>query len=516
MRGPHRRSVVRFAGRPWGKGRLSPENARTGFLFCYPGCYPCGVVIKKAPRTRHKLTKSHDDQSRTPGRHSATLCDTFPPVKPENTGQLCASDGLCATTKDSRFCYPTVTPETQDVASQDGLTALKIDRLKADPNRRQEIPDGRQAGLFLVLQPSGKKTFAVRYRFNGKPAKLTLQPGLSLADARKLAADAMYEIAKGNDPRRTKKLAKQKAASDAANTLQSICERYMLREGGKLRSASIRESALRRLVYPVLGDRAIDTIKRTEITQLLDKVEDQTGSRAADLVLAYLRKIFNWYAIQSDEFLSPIVKGMSRYDYAGKRRKRFLKDAEIKMLWQATEDGGPIASILRFLLLTGCRRSEGARLRWDELNGREWLLPAARHKNKHTDLLRPLSDAALAIVQAQPRIDNSLFVFSNDGVRPIAFGSRSRGFMKAIGITENWTVHDLRRTSRTLLSRAGVDSDIAEKCLGHLPGTIRAVYDQHKYQTELRHAFEQLSTLIERIVNPPPANVTPMRRGVKR
>jgi integrase len=392
------------------------------------------------------------------------------------------------------------------------LTALKIDRLKADPNKRQEIPDGAQAGLFLIVQPSGKKTFAVRYRFNRKPAKLTLQAGVSLADARKLASDAMYEVAKGNDPRDAKRIEKQQADTAAANTLCKVCERYLKREGGNLRSALNRERALKRLVYPALGHRTVETIKRTEITQLLDKIEDRNGSRASDLVLAYLRRIFNWYAIQSDEFKSPIVPGMARYDYALNRRKRFLNDAEIGTLWQATEVGGPLASVLRFLLLTGCRRSEGAGLRWDELDGHSWLLPASRHKNKHIDLLRPLSDAALAIVQAQPRIDNSPYVFSYDGIRPVSFNSRWRRFLRAVDASENWCPHDLRRTSRTLLSRAGVDSDIAEKCLGHLPGSIVQVYDQHRYQNELRHAFEELSALIERIINPPPAVVTPMRR----
>jgi integrase len=168
--------------------------------------------------------------------------------------------------------------------------------------------------------------------------------------------------------------------------------------------------------------------------------------------------------------------------------------------------------VLRFLLLTGCRRSEGAGLRWDELDGHSWLLPASRHKNKHIDLLRPLSDAALAIVQAQPRIDNSPYVFSYDGIRPVSFNSRWRRFLRAVDASESWCPHDLRRTSRTLLSRAGVDSDIAEKCLGHLPGSIVQVYDQHRYQNELRHAFEELSALIERVINPPPAVVTPMRR----
>jgi integrase len=397
--------------------------------------------------------------------------------------------------------------------SRGGLTDLKVRNLKPDKAKRLEIPDGKQAGLYLVLQPSGRRRFAIRYRINGSPKKLTLKSGLSLADARRLAAAAMYEVEIGNDPREAKKLEKAKSTVAAANTLQYVCERYLKREGGKLRSIGDRESALRRLVFPVLGDRQIDTIKRTEISQLLDTIEDNNGSRAADLCLSYLRKIFNWYAVKySDTFISPIVPGMGRYDIAANRRKRFLNDDEIRKLWKATEVGRPAAAVLRFLLLTGARKAEGTGLRWDEINGNEWLLPAARHKNKKTDLMRPLSDAALAIVRVQPRIDGSPFVFTTTGQSPIDLdGNAARKFIERIGI-DDWRIHDLRRTARTLLARAKIDTDIAEKCLGHLPSGLRQTYDQHRYQAELQQAFAALAALIQRIVDPAHGVVTPLQR----
>jgi integrase len=398
------------------------------------------------------------------------------------------------------------------MGSRNRLTDLKVRNFRPDRTKRLEIPDGKQGGLYLIIQPSGRKRFCVRYRVNGRPAKLTLKPGLSLADARKAAGDAMYALEKGTDPREARKTEKQKAAAAAVNTLAYVCERYLKREGGKLRTIKDRESALRRLVYPTLGDRQVDTIRRTEISALLDKIEDNNGKRAADLVLSYLRKIFNWHAIQSDTFSSPIVPGMGRYDIAANRRKRFLNDDEIRKFWKATEIDRPGAACLRFLLLTGCRKKEAAGLRWDEINGHEWLLPASRHKNKRVDLLRPLSDRALAIVHAQPRIDDSPCVFTTNGKQPIDLdGASARRFRKSFGIS-NWRIHDLRRTSRTLLARAKVDSDIAEKALGHLPSGLRDTYDQHKYQPELAHAFAELAALIERIVNPPSDIVTPMRR----
>ena len=71
-----------------------------------------------------------------------------------------------------------------------------------------------------------------------------------------------------------------------------------------------------------------------------------------------------------------------------------------------------------------------------------------------------------------------------------------------------WRLHDLRRTARTLMSRAGVPTDIAKRCLGHVIGGVRGVYDRHQYVEEMRHAFEALvAAQIERIVNPPGDNV---------
>ena len=67
---------------------------------------------------------------------------------------------------------------------------------------RQEIPDGGQRGLYLIIQPNGSKSWAIRYRHHGVPRKMTLQAGLSLAAARKLAAEAMFQVAQGIDPAR--------------------------------------------------------------------------------------------------------------------------------------------------------------------------------------------------------------------------------------------------------------------------------------------------------------------------
>src|SRR5947209_13407122 len=83
-------------------------------------------------------------------------------------------------------------------------------------------------------------------------------------------------------------------------------------------------------------------------------------------------------------------------------------------------------------------------------------------------------------------------------------------FDRACGVN-GWTIHDLRRTARSLMSRAGVNADVAERCLGHVIPGVRGVYDRHRYIDEMRQAFEALATQIERIVDPQP-NVIGLRQ----
>jgi integrase len=313
----------------------------------------------------------------------------------------------------------------------------------------------------------------------------------------------MDQLQHGRDPGEAKKTARAKAAAAAADTVQAICNEYMAREGKKLRSAKAREASLQRLIYPAIGERPIASITRTEIIRLIDRVEDKRGAPMADMAQAILSKIFHWHEGRSDEFRSPIVRAMGKRTPQEERaRSRVLSDDELRRVWRtASEGGGPFPAIVKLLLLTGARRNEVSEMRHEEINGTDWTLPASRNKTK-VDLVRPLSAAALAVIEAQPRIDGCPFVFAA-GTRPFASMARAkRNFDAACGVTD-WRLHDLRRTSRTLLSRAGVNSDHAERCLGHVIGGVRGVYDRHEFHNEKRRAFERLADMIARIVSPP-------------
>jgi integrase len=198
------------------------------------------------------------------------------------------------------------------------------------------------------------------------------------------------------------------------------------------------------------------------------------------------------------------VRGMQRLSETERERTRTLTDDELRRVWAAAgADGGPYGALVKILLLTGARRSEAAKMPWAEIEGSAWHLPAARNKVKVL-LIRPLSLAARAVLDAMPRINGCPYVFTTNGSTPVAsLGKRKAEFDKACGVT-GWRLHDLRRTARTLMGRCGVLREIAERCLGHNPP---GPYDQWEYFPEKARAFEALAAQIDHIVSGRPDNV---------
>src|SRR5262249_7605037 len=148
---------------------------------------------------------------------------------------------------------------------------------------------------------------------------------------------------------------------------------------------------------------------------LLDIIEDTNGAAQADMVLAIIRRIMNWFATRDDDFRSPIVKGMARRRPSEHGRERVLNDDELRRVWQAADNTeGPFGYYVKFLLLTAARRNEAAHMTWDEVSELAWKLPAARNKVK-VDLVRPLSAAALTVLANVPPIAGTKYVFSSDG-----------------------------------------------------------------------------------------------------
>jgi len=395
------------------------------------------------------------------------------------------------------------------------LTTIAV--AKAKPfERRREIPDPGCPSLYLIIQPSGAKSWAVRYRFNGKPKKLTVGswPKVSLEQARNDATAALLQLKKDVDPAEAKKKAATAArtAADvlARDTVASLAAQYIekyVRVKTRPLSQKQTESIFRRIVLPAWQGRTVHQIRRRDVIELIEDVafgNSKTEPRPilANRALAAVRKFFNWLASRDVIAASPCV-GVEAPGVE-KKRERSLGDAEIVQLWNASgEIGYPYGLAIKLLLLTGQRRSEVGGMRWSEIDKKTWLwlLPAVRTKNRRVHTV-PLSEQVREIIEASPVIAGSDYVFG--GRAGIKHFARAKAKLdEVLHFAAPWVLHDLRRSAASGMQRIGVDVPVIEQVLNHRSGTFRGivgVYQQHSYDRQKANALQRWADHVDMIV----------------
>jgi Phage integrase family len=388
---------------------------------------------------------------------------------------------------------------------------LSDKQVKALPVKAERYakPDPELVGHYVRVMPSGAKSFvAVARDPYGKQVWATIESTdvIGIDESRERAREIIKRVKVGKPAVEPTPAKPESFEVVAVNWLKRWVEKK-----GLLSQPEI-ERCLNKYVYPHWRDREFVGIRRGDVTRLLDHLEDEHGARQADIVLAIIRKIGNWHATRDETYESPFVKGMGRA--ASTKRDRMLDDDEIRAVWRQAEANGTFGGIVRLALLTAQRREKIAAMAWDDVSiDGTWTIPM-REREKGVGGALVLPESAVEIIRAQHRIKGNPYVFPGRGAGHFnGFSPCKRAFDKKLPPMKAWSIHDLRRTARSLMSRAGVSSDIAERVLGHAIKGVEGVYDVYGYVPEKADALRRLASLINTITNPPAAKakVLPMR-----
>lgn len=410
------------------------------------------------------------------------------------------------------------------------LTAKFIANAKP-AEKRLEIPDAACPGLYLIVNPTGAKSWAVRYRFAGKPKKLTLGPVITeraislpagikpqigeahtLAEARARANIAVSLVQEGEDPSQARLDVSRPAVEHLNGTANTALDDF-IRLHVEVKNRPSTQKATKRFidlyVRPEIGSRKARRVGKADLTAILNRAMREGGPASANRVLAILKKFCNW-CVEKDVFsLSPAES--IRPPAQNVSRNRVLTDDEIRWLWKASgEFSYPFGSLWRVLLLTAQRREEVAGATWGEfsINGENplWIIPFERTKNGKENVV-PLSQMVVATIEDLPKITGCKFVFSTTGETSISGYSRAKGRLDARMLElaraeaverggnpaettiAPWRLHDLRRTAASGMARLGAPIHVVEAILNHKSGTISgvaAIYNRHDYASEKR------------------------------
>jgi integrase len=423
------------------------------------------------------------------------------------------------------------------------LSFAAIEKMKADPVKRREIADAGKPGLFFIIQPSGKKSWAVRYRFQGQSRKLTLAGFPSLATARKLAQDALDAVAEGRDPARERKAER----NTPSNLVEVVFAEFMAKHVKKKNGAAIRAST-RAETGRLLGlkqeedgtwtpcvpksgvlkhwtGRDIQSITKRDCLNVVEKKIAEGSPIAANRLLSALKTVFK-FCVQRDILeISPVqyLEDLSPEN----KLDRSLSSEEIVACWNAAGQMlFPYGPLVRLILLVGQRRDEIRCLVRPEIDFTKRLiqLPPERTKNGHKHDV-PLSDAAFAIIEKLPDIHSrSGWLFATDESKPVSNLSQLKKKLDALMLEElrksdpaaqlkPWRIHDLRHTLKTWMQEARIPKDVRNAVQNHFDGDMDEHYGHYTFAKEKREALDAWARHVDSLVTGSAANIIPLRRA---
>lgn len=364
-------------------------------------------------------------------------------------------------------------------------------------------------GLSARISPKGKIIFQMRFRYQGKQARLDLgsYPNLTLQQARLELQKMKGVLEAGHDPRVYKKLELHKVTN--ALTFKELYfewhEKYCM-PNKKNAQQQLRSFEL--YVFPKYGYLPADQITLHMWLELLEDHLEKSAS-ITDRLLTNTKQCLDWGVNRRLIENNPIRHITGKRDLNIKKNKvdRILDDNEVALIWKICDESRMAlknALFIKICLFYANRYSELRMARKSDFDFERkiWTVPPENHKTgKHTKrpLLRPILPEIEPFIRQAMALNDSIYMFVNNGTREM-YGQNGPGKLPYNVMQyarrhydiemKHWSMHDLRRTARTYFSRFTL-RDIAELMIGHsMPGE-QGTYDYHDYQKEMGIAYKQ-------------------------
>jgi integrase len=362
-------------------------------------------------------------------------------------------------------------------------------------------------GLYLRVDKSGSKAWVMRYAFQGKRHDLGLGPVrlVSLADARRKAADLARQRLDGADPLLERRAKRDVETVQRAKTItfREAADKYIDAQAAGWRTGSGQaeqwQSSLTAYAYPVLGTLPVAMIDLPLVLRVIEPIWT-TKAETASRVRARIENVLGWATTHGyrtgdnparwSGHLENLLP--SRSKVAAVEHHAALPYVEIgAFMASLREREDPAARALEFLVLTAARSGEALGARWSEIEmaARKWTVPGARMKGGREHVV-PLSDAALACI-GEPGEPNAL-VFPGARAGRAARKAVFYRLMEALGHADV-TVHGFRSTFRDWAGdRTAFPREIVEAALAHLVGNaVEQAYRRGSALDQRRRLMEQ-------------------------
>ncbi len=334
------------------------------------------------------------------------------------------------------------------------LTDRFVESVAPPASGRAVYIDDTAPGLELRVSADGRKAWSIRYKPRGGERKRETHgtyPAVSLAAARERARDIGAAATKGIDlPTAERREREEQRKSDnrprrVGDLLDEYVERYCKPNQRKWTlAARIFDSH----VKPAIGKKPLGELRRADIVELLDDLQNKKGLRAqVNRVRSQVLAALNW-GIER-EYLDTNPAAAIKKCKIEASRDRVLTNDELQAIWRAA-DGLPLVPTM-VELLDGLRRC-------------------------------------------------GLPVFTIDGTKPYAGQKRLKAILDRESGVTGWTLHDFRRTASTGMAALHVPQDTIDRVLNHAKGTLAGTYNRHQYANEKRRALEAWAERVTFIV----------------